>query len=137
MKNSDPQTKKQKILVVEDEQSICRICLITLSSEGFEVDVAANGSLAEKMLADKSDYDLLLVDIRTPIMNGQQLYQSITEKHPQLAERVVFTTGDVLGGDTKGFLKQSGRLYLPKPFTPDELKTIVMEALKQIENESG
>jgi len=137
MKNSNPQTKKQKILVVEDEPAICHICSRTLGSEGFEVDIATNGSLAEKVLAEKNDYDLLLVDIRTPIMDGQQLYQSIVEKHPQLAGRVVFTTGDVLGGDTKGFLKQSGRLYLPKPFTPDELKTIVREALKQVENESG
>lgn len=83
------------------------------------MDISTNGNLAEKVLAEKNDYDLLLVGIRTPIMNGQQLYQSITEKHSQLADRVVFTIGYVLGGDTKGFLRQSGRLYLPKPFTPD------------------
>ena len=101
------------------------------------MDIATNGSLAEKVLAEKNDYDLLLVDIRTPIMNGQQLYKSIVEKHQQLADRVIFTTGNVLDGDTGGFLKQSGRLYLPKPFTPDELKTIAREALEKVENESG
>jgi len=137
MKNSNTQVKKQKILVVEDEPAICNICSRTLNSEGFKVDIATNGSLAEKVLAEKNDYDLLLVDIRTPIMNGQQLYKSIVEKHQQLADRVIFTTGDVLDGDTGGFLKQSGRLYLPKPFTPDELKTIAREALKKVENESG
>ena len=123
--------KRIRILVVEDEPVISRICSQTLRGEGFKVDIAANGSIAEDMLGEK-EYDLVLIDIRTPVMNGKQLYQSIVERHPDLASGVIFTTGDVLGGDTKSFLEQSGRLFLPKPFTPDELKTIVGEALRRI-----
>ncbi len=123
--------KRGIILVVEDEHIICRVCSQTLIGEGFEVDIAANGSIAEGMLGEK-EYDLVLVDIRTPVMNGKQLYQSIVERHPDLTDRVIFTTGDLLSGDTKSFLEQSGRLFLPKPFTPDELKTIVGEALRRI-----
>jgi len=66
-------------------------------------------------------------------MNGKQLYQSILENHPDLTEGVIFTTGDLLTGDTKSFIEQSDRLFLPKPFTPDELKTVVKEALIRIE----
>ena len=66
-------------------------------------------------------------------MDGKQLYQCIQEKHPKLIDRVVFTTGDVIGGDTQSFLEQSGRPFLPKPFAPDELKTIVRETLEKIE----
>jgi len=84
-------------------------------------------------MLEKKEYDLILIDIRTPVMNGKQLYQSINDKHPDLTDRVIFTTGDLLGGDTKNFLEQSGRLFLPKPFTPDELKTVVKEALGRIE----
>ena len=120
-----------KILVVEDEPVISRICSQTLTGGGFEVDIAANGNIAEAML-QKKKYDLVLIDIRTPVMNGKQLYQSIVERHPQVVSRVIFTTGDMLAGDTKTFLEQSGRLFLPKPFTPDELKTIVGEALRRI-----
>ena len=121
-----------RVLVVEDEPVISRVCSQALRGEGFEVDIAANGSIAEGML-EKKEYALILIDIRTPVMNGKQLYQSINDKHPDLTDRVIFTTGDLLGGDTKNFLEQSGRLFLPKPFTLDELKIVVKEALGRIE----
>jgi DNA-binding response OmpR family regulator len=124
-------TRKRKILVVEDEPTISRVCEQTLTGEGFEVDIATNGSVAEGMIEEK-EYDLLLVDIRTPVMNGRELYQFITERHPELIKRVIFTTGDLLGSTTEKFIDQSGRLFLPKPFTPDILRTVVKEALRRI-----
>lgn len=126
-----PGAKRGRILVVEDEPVICRVCSQTLTHKGFEVDIAANGSIAEGILREK-EYDLVIIDIRTPVMNGKQLYQSIVERHPTLVSGVIFTTGDMLTGDTKSFLEQSGRLFLPKPFTPDELKTVVEESLGRI-----
>jgi DNA-binding response OmpR family regulator len=95
------------------------------------VDIAANGDVAERMLEAK-EYDLILMDIRMPVVNGKQLYQSILRKHPGRARRVIFTSGDTLSGDTKSFLEQSGRLCLPKPFSPDELEAVVKEALGRI-----
>ncbi len=130
MKNSGAGVKR--ILVVEDEPAISQVCLRALTSEGFEVEIAVNGEVAQDMLGEK-DYDLCLIDIRTPIMNGKQLYQCIQEKHPKLIDKVVFTTGDVMGRDTQSFLEQSGRPFLSKPFTPDEIRTIVRETLRQIE----
>jgi CheY-like chemotaxis protein len=84
-------------------------------------------------MIDEEQYDFCLIDMRTPKMNGPELYQWLKEKYPQVANRVIFTSGDVMGGDIKSLLEQSGRPFLPKPFTPDELKAIVQEALKQIE----
>ena len=130
MKNSSAGVKK--ILVVDDEAAICQVCRRALTSEGFEVDIAANGEMALGMLREK-EYALILIDIRTPVMNGKELYQFIIGEHPELAERVIFTTGDVLGGDTQIFLEQASRPFLPKPFTPDELQTIVKETLAQRE----
>ncbi len=129
MKNTGAGVKR--ILVVEDEPAISQVCLRVLTSEGFEVDIAVNGEVAQEMLG-KKDYDHCLIDIRTPIMNGKQLYQCIQEKHPELIDSVIFTTGDVMGGDTQSFLQQSGRPFLPKPFTPDQLKIIIRETLRQI-----
>jgi len=122
----------KKILVVEDEPGICEVCQRVLTREGFEVDIAVNGRVAQDMIEGKQ-YSLYLIDIRTPKMNGEELYQWLQKKYPQLTSRVIFTTGDVMGGDIKSFLEQSGRPFLPKPFTPSELKAIVQEALKQIE----
>ena len=132
MKTPDSSSVKT-ILVVEDEPAISGLCLrVLLPGEGYKVDVAVNGRVAQDMIEEKQ-YDLCLIDIRTPKMNGQELYQWLEKKYPQLTSRVIFTTGDVTGGDTKSFLEQAGRPFLPKPFTPAELKAIVQEALKQIE----
>ena len=126
-----PDTNIKKILVVEDEPVICDVCQRVLTGEGFEVDIAVNGKIAQGMIEEKR-YDYCLIDIRTPAMNGKELYQWVKEKHPQLADMVIFTTGDVMGGDTKGFLERSGRPFLPKPFAPGELRTIVRETLKEV-----
>jgi len=127
-----PGVGTKRILVVEDEPAISAVCRRVLTSEGFEADIAVNGKVAQDML-EKKQYDLCLVDIRTPTMDGKELYQWLKEKHPQQASRVIFTTGDVMGGDTQSFLEQTGRPFLPKPFAPDELKAIVRETLKEVE----
>lgn len=120
---------KKRILVVEDEPLISSLCVRVLTSEGLDVGIAVDGRVAEDML-DKNHYDLFLIDIRTPVINGKELYQYINDKHPELAGRVIFTTGDVIGGETQSFLKETGRLFLLKPFAPEELRAIVKEVLK-------
>ena len=122
----------KRILVVEDEPAINAVCRRVLTSEGFEVDIAVNGKVAQDMLEEKQ-YDLCLIDIRTPTMNGKKLYQWLQEKHPQLTGRVLFTTGDVMSGDTQSFLEQIARPFLLKPFISSKLKAMVREALKEIE----
>jgi len=124
MKNSGAKVKR--ILVVEDEPAISDVCQRVLIGEGFEVDIAINGKVAQDMIEEKQ-YDSCLIDIRTPRMNGRELYQWLQEKHPQLATGVIFTTGEMMGGDIQSFLEQAARPFLPKPFTPDELRAIVRE----------
>lgn len=120
---------RKGILVVEDEPTISQVCQRTLTAEGFDVDIAVNGAIAQDML-DEKEYDLCLIDIRTPIMNGKELYQHIQEEHPEFADKVIFTTGDVLDEKLEAHLKGAKRSYLPKPFSPDELRTIVKEVLE-------
>ncbi|HEY82645.1 MAG TPA: response regulator [Dehalococcoidia bacterium] len=52
----------KRILVVEDEPTISELCQRVLASKGFEVDIAANGKIAQDMV-EKLDYKLLLIDI--------------------------------------------------------------------------
>ncbi len=131
MKRQDTGTKR--VLVVEDEPAIGDVCRRVLISEGFEVDIAINGKVALDMIRNKQ-YDFCLIDIRTPKMNGKELYQWLKEKHPQLAGGVMFTTGDLMGGDIQSFLEQAARPFLPKPFTLGEIRTVVQEALKEVKN---
>jgi len=119
-----------RILLVEDETNIRQVCQRTLTSQGYQVDFAQNGVAAESLLM-KADYDLLLVDIKTPVMDGKQLYDYIQKRHPTLAGRVIFTTGDVISSDTQSFLERTGRPFLLKPFSPDELNALVRKSLGQ------
>jgi DNA-binding response OmpR family regulator len=123
---------RRRILSVEDEPSIRQVCRRTLASQGYQVDFAQNGVAAESMLM-KADYDLLLVDIKTPVMDGKQLYRYIKRRYPQLASRVIFTTGDVINSDTQSFLEKTGRPFLLKPFSPDELRALVGENLRRLQ----
>jgi len=111
-------------LVVEDEPLISRVCRKTLSSEGFEVDIAMNGLIAKDMVT-KKDYDICLSDIRTPQMNGIEFYRYLEKEYPGMARKVIFTTGDVLSGNIDIFLQEVGSPFLPKPFLPDDLRKIV------------
>lgn len=126
MQNSSADVNK--ILVVEDEPGIRQVCQRALTRQGYHVDFATNGAIAEDMLM-KEDYDLLVIDIKTPVMNGKEFYQNIRDRHPKLLDRLIFTTGDVISSDTQDFLKQTGRPFLLKPFTPSELQSIVKENL--------
>lgn len=131
MKNM--RTGIKTLLVVEDEPSICEVCVRTLTSEGFEVDIAVNGEAGERKL-EKKAYDLILIDIRTPVINGIELYEWMERKHPELSKKVIFTTGDTIAKDTQYFLEKTNRPFIPKPFTPIALRATLKEALEQWEN---
>jgi DNA-binding response OmpR family regulator len=106
---------RKRILAVEDEPSISDVCKRVLARKGFEVDVAVNGKDTRDMVT-QNQYKIFLIDIRTSAMNGIELYEWSKEKHPQLTEGVIFTTGSVLDDKITGYLKASGRPFLPNPF---------------------
>ena len=128
-----PESDVKRILVVKDEPAIGALCRRVLSGEGFEVDIATNGKVAQGMI-EKQKYDLFLFDIKLPVMTGRELYQWLHLEHSQLVSRVIFTTGSVFSGDTLSFLELTDRPTIPKPFTTAELIAIVRRTLKAIEN---
>jgi DNA-binding response OmpR family regulator len=123
------ENKKKRILSIEDEPIINLITVRVLRAEGFEVDVADNGITA-KGLAMNTCYHLYLCDIRTPAMNGMEFYQYLREIHPGREKRIIFTTGDTLSQEIKTFLSAKNNLFLAKPFTPEELRTVIKRAQK-------
>jgi CheY-like chemotaxis protein len=118
----------KRILVVEDEPFISQICVRILTGDGATVAVAIDGRIAQVMLGEEK-YDLCVFDIRTPQMNGMELYQYVKQEYPKLIDKIVFTTGDVLSPNIAAFLEEVKRPYLPKPFTPDELRKVVQKVL--------
>jgi CheY-like chemotaxis protein len=118
------EVKRQSVLVVEDEPGIAAVCVRILSREGFQVDIAANGEVALEMWRRKN-YDLCLSDIRTPRMNGIELYRQLEIERPEAIKAFIFTIGDTMSVSVKTFLEETGRPLLPKPFSPENLRTIV------------
>jgi DNA-binding response OmpR family regulator len=125
--NMKTENQKKRILAIEDEPIINLITVRVLRAEGFEVDVADNGTTA-KAMAQNTCYHLYLCDIRTPAMNGMEFYQYLREIHPGHEKRIIFTTGDTLNQEIKTFLGARNNLFLAKPFTPEELRSVIKKA---------
>jgi CheY-like chemotaxis protein len=121
---------RKRILAIDDEPVISRVSLRVLKSDGFEVDIAGNGLVAKEMTG-KTDYDLYLCDIRMPEMNGMEFYEYLRQVHPGCETRVIFVSGDTMNNEVRTFLSGKKNLFLVKPFTPEELRTVIQKALKQ------
>ena len=121
---------KKRILVIDDEPDIRNICHRALTLAGFEAETAANGEEA-RQLDGRNDYDLYLVDIRMPVLNGEEFYRWLESEQPQKAQRVIFMTGSSASDETGRFLRTSGRAFLLKPFSISELEQAVRRVLKE------
>ena len=122
---------ERHILIVDDEIVVRGLVVRVLSREGYLVEAAENGQVAQEMLA-QGDYALCLIDLKMPDMDGKELYNFIGSKYPELANRVAFITGDTSSQSTLGFLKLTGRLNLAKPFVLDTLRKVVAREIKAV-----
>ena len=113
-----------KILIIEDEAIIRRMCSRTLTANGYSVDVAGNGLEGLEKLT-QFEYDACFSDITMPNLNGIQMYKLVKEKHPHKADCMVFTTGDMLNPEVKEFVHSISSRFLAKPFLPDELLSMI------------
>ena len=111
---------KKTFLVVEDEHVISNICFRILTREGFNVFLANDGNTAIELL-DRQKFDLCLLDVRTPGVDGIDIYKYICKISPELSSRVIFMTGDSLSKNIPEFVNKIGCQLLEKPFTTDDL----------------
>ncbi len=66
-----------------------------------------------------------------PVVTGRELCQYVEQKRLQLVNRVVFSTGDIIGRIIMAFLEKADRPYLPEPFSRDDLRAVVTKTLKR------
>jgi DNA-binding response OmpR family regulator len=113
---------------VEDEKEIAEVVRTVLQREHHQVDWAPNGKEALTCLETET-YDAIITDVQMPLLSGVRLHQVIAGRWPGLAKRIIFMTGDTIGGDTQRFLQQTDALYLTKPFTIEDLLRTIHRAL--------
>jgi two-component system cell cycle sensor histidine kinase/response regulator CckA len=111
---------KARILVVDDEQVVRDVVNRVLTGEGYKVETVDNAADALKKIESKK-YNLILVDIKMPGMNGVELYKRIQKIAKPLVRRVVFITGDIMGADTEKFLSETKVAHIEKPFDAEQL----------------
>ncbi|UCH51987.1 MAG: response regulator [Chloroflexota bacterium] len=116
--------KERNVLIVDDEPTIRTILARILSGKGHQTHTVPNGKAALTELA-KNVYDLLIVDLKMFGLSGRKLYETLNEKNPDAASKVIFITGDTMTEETNDFLVSSGRPYLAKPFSPNDIIDIV------------
>lgn len=121
-----PGAEPLRVLVVDDEPHILHYMQATLESWGHTVVLASDGSQALKR-ALTQPFDLIICDLRMPRLGGREMYQTLAQMHPAVAERMVFATGDTVRGDTLQFLERLGRPFLHKPFKLDELRRVLAD----------
>jgi len=116
-----------RILVVDDEEIVIRSCLRILGAGGYQVEAVASGREALQKI-DEAPFDVLLLDIMMPKMDGLEVLQKVKESHPDI--QVIMVTGLAQVGTAVRAMKLGAFDYLPKPFDPDELTLVVQRALE-------
>ena len=118
----------ERILVVDDDQSLREFLTITLGRDGFEVVAAASGPEALRAMAE-APADLALVDLKMPGMDGLETLRRLKELSETVA--VVIVTAFATTETAIQALKEGAYDYLIKPFKVDELKLVVRKALEE------
>jgi CheY-like chemotaxis protein len=110
------------VLVTDDIAAIRDIVARVLTADGYVVETATEGPKAREKVG-KGLFDLYLVDVAMPIMNGQELAAAIRSYHPSAKVLYITSYSDRLFQD-RILLKESEAL-LEKPFTPEDLRAAV------------
>lgn len=108
----------EKILVVDDEESVCRSVRKILSRKGYTVSEALSVAEAVKSI-NETAFDLVITDLMMPKTDGMELLQIVRDQYPELD--VMMITGYASIASAVKATKLGAAGYLPKPFTPDEL----------------
>jgi DNA-binding NtrC family response regulator len=115
-----------KILVVDDEINICRSVEKILTKAGIQVCTALNG-LDALILLESEPFDAVLTDLKMSRMGGMEVLRRAKEINPGIP--VIVMTGYASVSSAVEVMKLGALDYLPKPFTPDEIRAVVRQAL--------
>ena len=116
-----------KVLFIDDEDIVLRSCRRIFAGPGYEVETAASGEegLAK---ARARDFDVVVTDLKMPGIGGIEVLKTLRSERPSTV--VVVFTGYANVETARDALKNGAFDYIPKPFTPDELRQVVDNACR-------
>ncbi|HET8669010.1 MAG TPA: response regulator [Terriglobales bacterium] len=117
------------ILVIEDEPSVMSYVRTALERSGYEVMTVDSGAGALEMLRN-GEYHGVISDMRTPGgVDGSDVHDWIKANRPELHDRLIFITGDIVNEETAATLRRTGAPHLEKPFRVRQLLDVVERTL--------
>jgi CheY-like chemotaxis protein len=122
-------TRPRLILVVEDESSLRELIANILLLDHHEVDTVRDGAEALYRIEQRA-YDLIISDLQMPNLDGPGLYAALRKRFGESLPRVIFVTGHAEADQFVPFLAETGDPVLTKPFTVEDLRTLVQWVLE-------
>jgi two-component system sensor histidine kinase/response regulator len=119
---------KSKILIIDDEEVVLDSCTQILKSGDYHIKTAQNGETGIKVVQELKP-DLVYVDLKMPGVSGFEVLEKINEIDPTIVSIVI--TGYATVSSAVEAMKKGADDFLPKPFTPDELRLITQRGLEK------
>ena len=119
---------QSKILIIDDEEIVLDSCTQILASGNFDIRTAKNGTLGVSLIEGYRP-DLVFVDLKMPGISGFEVLEKIQEIDPTIVTIVI--TGFATIGSAVEAMQRGAFDFLPKPFTPDELRLIARRGLEK------
>lgn len=135
--SGDRQPVSPRVLVVEDEPIIRRFYERFCESQGYTAVLAPTGNAAMELLESSRDFDVILLDVRLPGVSGRALWKMMELNRPELCSRVIMVTADILSESTAELIETSGRPYLLKPFSTEQLSAAIEDILRSRREKPG
>jgi len=105
----------KKVLIIDDEPIILDLIRSILEREDLKVEIASSGEEALAKIK-KETYDLIISDLKMPGLDGTSLYHEIKRRDSRISNRILFSTGDIIGAETMAFFEKVNADYIYKPF---------------------
>ena len=116
------------VLVVDDEEPVVRLIARLLRDLGHQATIATSGEAALECLG-RQPFDMIFCDVKMPSLSGFVFATTVRKREPDLADRIVFITGDTLSPITLTALEASGNLFLAKPFSMEQLEATIQSMM--------
>ncbi len=113
-----------RILLAEDNHINQKVTLLMLRKLGYSADVAANG-LEVLQAMERKTYDIILMDVQMPEMDGLETANAIRRRWPTNRPEIIAVTAYALEGDRERYLKSGMDGYIAKPIQIEELKSVL------------
>ncbi|MGE5382067.1 MAG: response regulator [Omnitrophica WOR_2 bacterium] len=116
-----------RILLAEDNTTNQDLVITLLGKMGYKIDAVENGRKVLEML-DRKKYDIILMDIQMPVMNGMEATKVICDRYPENERpKIIAITANAMTGDRERYLNAGMVDYLPKPIKFKDVQSVLIK----------